>query len=332
MNSEGDMTRSKHLDIARQVLQDERDAIAAMANRLDGRFDEAVERLLACEGRVVVTGVGKSGHVGRKIASTLASTGCPAFFVHSAEAGHGDLGMITGQDVVLSISHSGETEEVINLAVFAKRFGAFIISMTGHPGSTLAQCSDIVLDASVEKEGCRIGEAPTSSTTGQLALGDALALAALSARGFSTDDFARTHPKGALGRRLYMRVRDVMKDISQVPHVDGNAPLLHAISEMATSRAGAIVVMDSGNRLAGIFTDSDLRRLLVKSSERLSALQSLFLRDVITTHPLSISVDHLASEALALIESRHVSRLVCMEGERVAGLISVHDLIEHKIT
>lgn len=332
MNSEGDMTRSKHLDIARQVLQDERDAIAAMANRLDGRFEEAVERLLACEGRVVVTGVGKSGHVGRKIASTLASTGCPAFFVHSAEAGHGDLGMITGQDVVLSISHSGETEEVINLAVFAKRFGAFIISMTGHPGSTLAQCSDIVLDASVEKEACPIGVAPTSSTTVQLALGDALAMAALSARGFSTDDFARTHPKGALGRRLYMRVRDVMKDISQVPHVDGNAPLLHAISEMATSRAGAIVVMDSGNRLAGIFTDSDLRRLLVKSSERLSALQSLFLRDVITTHPLSISVDHLASEALALIESRHVSRLVCMEGERVAGLISVHDLIEHKIT
>lgn len=323
---------SSHLTIARQVLQAERDAIAALAGRLDHHFAQGVDCLLECQGRVVVTGIGKSGHIGRKIASTLASTGCPAFFVHSAEAGHGDLGMITGQDVVLAISNSGETEEVINLVVFAKRFGAFAICMTGGLGSRLAKCSDIVLDASVEKEACPIGAAPTSSTTVQLALGDALAMAALSARGFSKDDFARTHPNGALGRRLFMRVRDVMSDIAEVPHLDRNLPLLVAVSEMAASRAGTIVVTDEEGRLAGIFTDSDLRRLLVKYSHDLNGLQSLTIFDVITAHPLSIDVDHLASEALGVIESCKISRLVCMEGDRVAGLISIHDLIEHKIT
>jgi arabinose-5-phosphate isomerase len=323
--------QSDHLAIARQVLEIEQQAIAALSDRLDDRFCKAVDSLLECQGRVVVTGIGKSGHVGRKIAATLASTGCPAFFVHSAEAGHGDLGMITGQDVVLAISNSGETEEVVNLVVFAKRFGAYAICMTGRPGSSLTQCSDLALDASVEKEACPIGVAPTSSTTVQLALGDALAMAALSARGFSHDDFARTHPHGALGRRLYMRVRDVMKEIAQVPHLSKETPLLAAISEMATSRAGTIVVTDSESHLVGIFTDSDLRRLLVKSSQNLSVLQSLCLGDVITLHPHCISADHLASEALSLIETRHISRLVCMDGDKVVGLVSIHDLIEHKI-
>ncbi|MBI5921880.1 MAG: KpsF/GutQ family sugar-phosphate isomerase [Betaproteobacteria bacterium] len=322
---------SPHLAVARRVLLEELEAIAAMADRLDSRFVAAVDVILACEGRVVVTGVGKSGHVGRKIAATLASTGCPAFFVHSAEAGHGDLGMITGQDVVLAISNSGESDEVVNLVVFAKRFGAYIIGMTGRPASALAQASEIVLDSSVVKEACPLGIAPTSSTTVQLALGDALAMAALSARGFSSDDFARTHPKGALGRRLFMRVRDCMKDIDNVPHMNDATPLLTAISEMATSRAGAIIVLGSDKKLAGIFTDSDLRRLLVRSSQDLGTLQSLCLRDVVTAHPLSINADHLASEAMAMIEARHVSRLICMDGDRVAGLISLHDLIEHKI-
>lgn len=324
------MTNS--LSVAKDVLAIEADAIRSLAVRLDHSFVDAVEHILKCKGRLVVTGIGKSGHIGRKIAATFASTGCPAFFVHAAEAGHGDLGMITSTDIVIAISNSGESEEVINLVVFARRFGAFIIGITGRLNSVLAANSDLVLDASVEKEACPLGVAPTSSTIVQLALGDALAMATLTARGFSMQDFAKTHPNGALGRRLFMRVKDVMKGLDEVPHMPSSAPLLNAIAEISQSRVGAVVVVDEADCLVGIFTDSDLRRLLVRIREDLSGLNDLTLLDVLTQNPRSIPIDHLASEALAVIETQKISRLVCMDGDRVAGLISLHDLIENKIT
>lgn len=317
--------------IGREVIETEAEALKQLASRLDARFDQVVSQLIECKGRVVVTGVGKSGHIARKIAATLASTGTPAFFLHSAEAGHGDLGMITALDVVLAISNSGESEEVVNVVIFAKRFGAFIIGLTGKTASALAVNSDLVLDTSVEKEACPLGVAPTSSTTVQLALGDALAMATLSARGFSTNDFARTHPNGALGRKLYMQVKDVMKDISDVPHISENMPLSEAVKKMANSRAGAIVVTTPANTLKGIFTDSDLRRLFNKYAENLDALQNLFMLDIVSSSPLTVDIKHLASEALMLIETHKISRLVCMDGDQVAGLITLHDLIESKI-
>lgn len=318
------------LDVARDVLSIESKAIAALITRVDKSFEIAVAHILNCKGRLVVSGVGKSGHIGRKIAATFASTGTPAFFVHAGEAGHGDLGMITANDVLIAISNSGESEEVVTLVGFAKRFGAYVIAMTANHDSSTSKIANIHLDCSVEKEACPLGLAPTASTSVQLAIGDALAMAVLTARGFTKEDFGKTHPNGSLGRRVYLRISDVMKPLANVPHMSESTPLLAAISEMAATRIGAIIAVDDGN-LSGIFTDSDLRRLLAKHAADLSVLTSMKLSDVLTRKPMSIDTQALASEALHLFESKHVSRIVCMDGEKPSGLLSLFDLLDSKV-
>lgn len=322
---------SEALQVARQVLEAESSAIQVLSSRLGAPFEEAVTRVLGCQGRLVVSGVGKSGHIGRKIAATFASTGTPAFFVHAAEAGHGDLGMITAADVVLAISNSGESEEVVNLVSFAKRFGAFIIAMSGSAESSMSKAADIHLDCSIEREACPLGLAPTASTSVQLALGDALAMAVLSARGFTQEDFGRTHPNGALGRKFYLRIADVMKSIQDVPHMPPDTNLLMAVSEMAATRIGAIVAVDQQGSLQGIFTDSDLRRILAKNADDLSKLNTLKLSDVISKSPMTISIHSLASEAVHIFETKHVSRLICVDGQKPCGLLSLFDLLDHKV-
>ena len=318
------------LAIGQRVLQEEADCLVKAAGRLDANFVKAVEALLACRSRVVVSGVGKSGHVGRKIAATLASTGTPAFFVHAAEAGHGDLGMITADDIVIAISNSGESEEVINIASFAKRFGAKIIGMTGRPTSRVAQLSDLHLDTTIAREACPLGVAPTSSTTLQLAMGDALAMAALARRGFTTQDFARTHPLGQLGRRYYLRVRDVMQGITEIPHSAPTAKLKEVIPAMAIGRMGALLVLD-GQSLVGIFTDSDLRRLITQSEGHFDAKLDQPVGSFVTRNPMTIDAGQLASEALRVFEERRISRLVCVDGSKVVGLLAWHNLLQHKV-
>ena len=324
-------TGGQVIEVARSVLRIEARAIDALADRLGGAFEQSVERICALEGRLVLSGVGKSGHIARKIAATFASTGTPAFFVHAAEAGHGDLGMITPKDLLVVISNSGESDEVVNLALFVKRFGTPVVAMTGAPDSSLARLADLHLDCSVEKEACPLGIAPTASTSAQLALGDALAMATLSAKGFTQEDFGKTHPNGSLGRRLFLRVSDVMKPLDQVPHLSPSSKLLTAVSEMAASRIGAVVAVDAAD-LAGIFTDSDLRRLLAKNSEQLGNLSMLTLGDVISKDPMTIKASALASEAISTFEGKHVSRLVCVdEHGRPVGLLSFFDLLDHKV-
>jgi arabinose-5-phosphate isomerase len=318
------------LAIGRRVLCEEADSLLNAANRLNFDFVHVVEAILGCIGRVVVSGVGKSGHVGRKIAATLASTGTPSFFVHAAEAGHGDLGMITSKDIVLVISNSGESEEVINIASFSKRFGAFVIGMTGRPTSSVANLCDLHLHTEVEKEACPLGVAPTTSTTLQLAIGDAIAMATLARRGFSTNDFARTHPLGQLGRRYYLRVSDVMQGIADVPSAPPNAKLKDVIPEMSIGRMGALLVLQE-NKLVGIFTDSDLRRLITKSNGYFDYKLELPIEQFVTRSPMTIEIGQLASEALRIFESKRVSRLVCTEGLKVVGLLAWQDILKHKI-
>lgn len=318
------------LAVGQRVLQEEAAALQATSQRLGPAFVQAVEALVQCTGRVVISGVGKSGHVGRKLAATLASTGTPSFFVHAAEAGHGDLGMITASDVVVVISNSGESEEVINIASFAKRFGARIIGMTRSPRSSVGQLSDLHLDCSVSHEACPLGVAPTSSTTVQIALGDALAMAALARRGFTTEDFARTHPLGQLGRRYYLRVRDVMQGIAEIPHAPPSALLMQVIPGMAIGRMGALLVLN-GDSLAGIFTDSDLRRLITQSQGAFDQLLQRPVGDFMTPSPMTIDAGQLASDALRVFEQRRISRIVCVEGTKAVGLLAWHNLLEHKV-
>jgi arabinose-5-phosphate isomerase len=318
------------LAVGRRVLREEAVALLATEQRLDETFSHAVDALLHCKGRVVVSGVGKSGHVGRKLAATLASTGTPSFFVHAAEAGHGDLGMITADDVLLVISNSGESEEVINIASFARRFGARIIGMTRSRSSSVGRLSDIHLDCSVSHEACPLGVAPTSSTTVQIALGDALAMATLATRGFTTEDFARTHPLGQLGRRYYLRVRDVMQGIRDIPHASPEARLMDVIPAMALGRMGAVLLLQ-GESLAGIFTDSDLRRLITQSAGHFDQKLTEPVGNVMTRNPLSIDSGQLASEALRVFEERRISRIVCVEGTKAVGLLAWHNLLHHKV-
>lgn len=318
------------LAVGQRVLMEEAQALQATAQRLDASFVQAVQALVECKGRVVVSGVGKSGHVGRKMAATLASTGTPSFFVHAAEAGHGDLGMITAHDVVVAISNSGESEEVVNIASFAKRFGALIIGMTRSAASSVGKLSDIHLDCTVSHEACPLGVAPTSSTTVQIALGDALAMAALARRGFTTQDFARTHPLGQLGRRYYLRVRDVMQGISEIPHAPPSARLMDVIPAMALGRMGAMLVLE-GEALAGIFTDSDLRRLITQSAGQFDAKLDQPVGDFMTRNPLSIDAGQLASDALRIFEQKRISRVVCVEGTKAVGLLAWHNLLQHKV-
>lgn len=320
------------LKLGRDVLAEESQAILDSADKLDQDFLRAVDLMIKCKGRIVVSGVGKSGHVGRKIAATLASTGSPAFFVHAGEAGHGDLGMITEGDVLVALSNSGETDELVNFVSFAKRFQVRVIGMTGKPTSAIAKLSDFHLDSGVKAEACPLGVAPTSSTTVQLALGDALAMAVVAARGFTTEDFARTHPMGALGRKYYLRVRDVMQPISEIPHRQSNSLLKEVIPEMAIGRMGAILLLSGEDKLSGIFTDSDLRRLIVQSEGHFDEKLSLPVSNFMTSKPLTIDAQTLASDALRIFEEKRISRIVCLENQRVVGLLGWHNLLQHKVT
>ena len=320
---------ARALDLAREVLATEAKAIMALSLRLGSPVVAAVDLILNCRGRIVVAGIGKSGHIGRKLAATLASTGTPAFFVHPADASHGDLGMITPDDIVLMLSNSGETDELVALTPHLKREGARIIALTGNEQSSLAQAADVHLDAAVDVEACPLGLAPTASTTAALALGDALALALLDARGFSAEDFARSHPGGALGRRLLTRVADVMRTGSALPVSALTSTLADAIVEMSRKGMGMTAVVDGNGRVAGIFTDGDLRRCL----DRIRDVAAAKVAEVMTTTPRMISADRLAVDCVDVMEAApKVSQLLVVDGEgRLVGALHLHDLFRARI-
>ncbi len=309
---------------ARDVLTVEAEAVMAVRDRLDGQFVHAMTLILACRGRVVVSGMGKSGHIGHKIAATLASTGTPAFFVHPGEASHGDLGMITREDVCIALSNSGESAELTAIVPLIKRRGARLIAMTGNARSTLAQAADAHLDASVAKEACPLNLAPTASTTAALALGDALAIALLEVRGFGSEDFAWTHPGGALGRRLLVRVRDVMHQGEQLPMVERNASLPEALLEMTRKHLGMTAVVDDARRVLGVFTDGDLRRVLEKSMD----VRALQVRDLMTPDPHCIGPDQLAVEAVEAMQHYNINGLLVTDANgRLMGALNMLDLL-----
>ena len=316
------------LKSARRVFDIEREALVAVLERLDGGFTRACELILATQGRVVCTGMGKSGHIARKIAATLASTGTPAFYVHPGEAGHGDLGMITDADIVLALSNSGETDELVTLLPVLARQGNRLIAMTGRPQSTLARQADAHIDASVPAEACPLDLAPTSSTTAALVLGDALAVALLEARGFTADDFARSHPAGALGRRLLLHIRDVMHTGDAVPRVADTATLGEALMEMSRKRLGMTAVVDGEGRLAGLFTDGDLRRALDTGAD----VRGTGIAEVMTGDPKAIGADDLAVEAARLMETHKINALLVLDDERrVVGALNIHDLLRARV-
>ena len=311
------------LALAKDVLATEAKAVQAMADRLDSTFLDAVSIIQACNGRIVVTGIGKSGHIARKIAATLASTGTPAFFVHSAEASHGDLGMITADDAVIALSNSGESPELVAILPLLKRQGAKLIAMTGNMRSTLAREADVALDASVACEAGPLGLAPTSSTTAALALGDALALALLEARGFNADDFARAHPGGSLGRKLLVRVTDVMHQGDALPKVPVQAALSEALLEMSRKRLGMTAIVKDDGTLAGLYTDGDLRRTLEKGID----IRTATVAEVMTRNPHTIQADKLAAEALQYMDKFRINGLLALdERGRVVGAFNLHDL------
>ena len=313
------------LAMARRTLEIEAQAVARLSSSVDDGFLRAVQLLLDCRGRVVVTGMGKSGHVGGKIAATLASTGTPAFFMHPGEASHGDLGMIARGDVVLALSNSGESAEIAAIVPLIKRRGAKLIGMTGNPASTLARESDVHLDAAVEQEACPHNLAPTASTTAALALGDALAVATLSARGFSAEDFARTHPGGTLGRRLLIHVRDLMHAGEALPVVGEAASLKEALLEMTRKGLGMTGVVDAEGRLTGIFTDGDLRRLLDRDVD----VRTAMICEVMKRGPRTISQDVLAVEAAQVMEEMRINGLLALDAEgRLTGALNMHDLLK----
>ncbi|MFN3809526.1 MAG: SIS domain-containing protein [Roseateles asaccharophilus] len=316
------------LRMGRQTLEIEAAGISAMAPRLGESFVRAVQTVLACQGRVAVMGMGKSGHVGRKIAATLASTGTPALFVHPAEASHGDLGMVTGKDVVLALSNSGESDELNAILPVLKRLGVSIIAMTGSAESSLARHADVVLDSQVAQEACPLNLAPTASTTAQMALGDALAVALLDARGFKPEDFARSHPGGALGRKLLTHVRDLMRSGEALPTVAPETPFTDMMRVMSAKGLGAAVVVDAQQRVLGIFTDGDLRRLV----ERGGDLRALTAADVASKNPRTVAAEALAVDAADLMESARITLvLVADEAQRLIGAISINDLMQAKV-
>ncbi|WP_417501084.1 KpsF/GutQ family sugar-phosphate isomerase [Marinobacter sp.] len=321
------MTEFKAQDFrnsALQAIRIERDAISALENRVDHHFVRACEVIMACRGRVVVTGMGKSGHIGHKIAATLASTGTPSFFVHPGEASHGDMGMITSQDVVIAISNSGNTSEVVTILPLIKRMGAPLISMTGNPESTLAKEAVANLDVSVKTEACPLGLAPTSSTTATLVMGDALAVALLEARGFSAEDFAFSHPGGSLGRKLLLRVSDIMHVGDRIPMVDEDTTLSGALLEISRKGLGMTTVVNATGTMTGIFTDGDLRRTLDKSID----VHTTPIRDVMTQNGKTIQADQLAAEALNIMEGLKISALPVTDGSgALVGAINMHDLL-----
>lgn len=318
-------TPEQLLALARQVLDIEADALRALSARLDNGFADAVQLILDCKGRVVVSGMGKSGHIGGKIAATLASTGTPAFFMHPGEASHGDLGMIAHDDVVLALSNSGESNEIVSIVPLIKRRGAKLVAMTGNPNSTLAREADAHLNAAVDKEACPLNLAPTASTTAALALGDALAVALLDARGFSADDFARTHPGGSLGRRLLIHVRDVMHSGDALPKIDHDASLKVALLEMTKKGLGMTAVVDAAGKVAGVFTDGDLRRAL----EHALDLQQARVIDLMTRNPKTIRADELAVAVVEKMDTLKINGLLVIDADNtLVGALNMHDLLK----
>lgn len=312
------------INLGQAVLEIESAAIDAAKSRLTEDFTKACEIVLQCKGRVVVVGMGKSGHIGSKIAATLASTGTPAFFVHPAEAQHGDMGMITPQDVVITLSNSGETDEVTILLPLIKRMGAPLIAMTGRPESTMGKAADVVLDTSVEKEACPLNLAPTASTTVTLAMGDALAVALLETRGFTAEDFALSHPAGALGRRLLLHVSDIMHTGDDLPKVSTDATLAEALVEMTRSGLGMTTIVDHSGKLAGVFTDGDLRRALDKHSQPNKAA----VTEVMTANCRTVNAEQLAAEALQVMEQHAINALPVLDSDQqLIGAINMHDLL-----
>lgn len=318
------MNASALLDSARRTLSIERDAVAALLPRLEADFEKACTLILACKGRVVVTGMGKSGHIGGKIAATLASTGTPSFFVHPGEASHGDLGMMMRNDVVIAISNSGETAEVLTILPLIKRLGVPLISMTGKLGSTLAKAGDAHLDVSVEQEACPHNLAPTASTTATLAMGDALAVALLEARGFTPEDFAFSHPGGALGRRLLLTVENLMQKGERLPQVKADVPLTAALLEMTKKGLGMTAITDADGIVLGVFTDGDLRRVLDAGTD----VRSVSVGSVMTPGGKRIAGEALAAEAVQKMEASKITALmVCDDAGRLAGVIHLQDLL-----
>ena len=322
------LSPSECLAQARRVLSIEAAAVLALTDRLDEQFVRAVELILDASGRVIVTGIGKTGHIGRKLAATLASTGTPAYFVHAAEAAHGDLGMITPADVVIAVSNSGKSEELLTIVPLVKRQGARLISMTGNPDSPLARDADVHLDAGVSEEACPLNLAPTASTTAALALGDALAVALLDARGFGEEDFARSHPGGALGRRLLTHVRDVMRTGNALPTVGAHTSFGDALVRMSQGGMGMVVIVDDTSKPLGVFTDGDLRRALARDGD----LRSSDLSDIMTRNPRQIGADALAAEAAQLMESHRISQLLVTDIDgTLVGALNMHDLMQAKV-
>ncbi len=306
------------------VVRIEAEAVASLAERIDGQFVAACRLMLTCPGRIVVTGMGKSGHIGGKIAATLASTGSPAFFVHPGEAGHGDLGMITAKDVVLALSNSGETAELLTILPVIKRIGAALVAMTGNPASTLARQADAHIHIGVREEACTLGLAPTSSTTAALVMGDALAVALLEARGFTREAFALSHPGGSLGRRLLLRVADIMHSGDGVPAVAESALIREAVLEMTAKKLGMTAVVDGENQVRGIFTDGDLRRLW----ERDGDIHATRIAEVMTLGCARIEADRLAAEALRVMEGKRINALLVVDaGNHLIGALNMHDLL-----
>ena len=313
----------------RRVIEIEVAAIKALSARIDGAFTRACQLMLACEGRVVVSGIGKSGHIARKIAATLASTGTPAFFVHPAEASHGDLGMITVKDVVLALSNSGETDELLTILPVVKRKGVPLIAMSGNERSSLARLADVHLDVSVAEEACPLGLAPTSSTTAALVMGDALAIALLEARGFTSDDFAASHPAGQLGRRLLVHISDVMHTGKEIPRVEPSASVTQALMEMSRKNLGMTAIADADDRLCGVFTDGDLRRTLDDASVD---LRSTPVSALMTANPRTISAEKLAIEAAQMMEAHKINGLLVVDAAGLlVGALNFHDLLRARV-
>jgi len=322
-------TRGDLLDIAKKVLKTEAEAVFALIEKIDSNFEKAVEIIYDSKGRVVVTGMGKSGLVAKKIAATLASTGTPAFFLHPAEASHGDLGMVTSDDVIVAISNSGETEELLGLIPFLKRFDVRIISITGNTSSTLSKVADVKIDVSVKEEACPIGIVPTASTTATMAMGDALAVALLLKRGFKEEDFAFFHPRGSLGKKLFIKVKDLMHRGVEIPKVFLDTPISKTMLEMSSKRLGHAIVLDSEGRMAGVVTDGDLRRGLEKWGGRLFKMTA---GKVMTKNPKSISKEELAAKALSIMQSHSITALVVPDKDgKPAGIIHLHDILRQGI-
>jgi len=319
---------SSFCEMGRAVIETEASAVRALLPRINAAFSKACEILLSCQGRIIVTGMGKSGHIGNKIAATLASTGSPAFFMHPGEANHGDMGMLTRQDVVIAISNSGDTEEISTLLPLIKRLGVPLISLTGNSRSPIATSANVNLDVSVEKEACPLGLAPTASTTASLAMGDALAIALLQSRGFTAEDFALSHPGGQLGRRLLLHVKDIMNTGDRMPRVSPEMPIIDALIEGSSKGFGMVAIVTPEDHVLGIFTDGDLRRALNNSID----LKTTMIKEVMISHCITITPDMLAAEAVKLMEQKKINALLVVDqGKRLIGVLNMHDLLRARV-